>query len=115
MIPLCLDMKVGLIPWSPLARGFLAGTRQAEDRVRKDQDESKQQQPQQPPPSAADSSRAKTDAFAHDLYYAPEDFEIVKVTEEVAKRYGAKPAQVALAWILSKPGQRCGQTRAAAG
>jgi len=99
MIPLCLDMKVGLIPWSPLARGFLAGTRQPADRQKAEVAEEKNQQQKD-----SDLSRAKTDKFSHEMYYASEDFEVLKVVEEVAGRYKVKPAQIALAWILAKPG-----------
>jgi len=95
MIPQCIDQNVAVIPWSPLARGFLAGTRHAEDIHKQDMDENKQLSP---------DCRAKTDAFAHGMYYAPADFEIVAAVEEVAKRYAVKPAQIALAWILNKPG-----------
>ena len=83
MIPLCREEGVGLIPWSPLARGFLAGNR------RKD--------------SPGDTARAKTDEFAHKLYYADADFIVADRTVEVARRLGVKPTQVALAWLLSKP------------
>lgn len=84
MNPLCLDQGVGLVPWSPLARGFLAGNRQR----------------QQHTPTV----RAKTDSFALDMYYQPEDFDIVDRLQEVAAEVEAKPAQVALAWLLHKPG-----------
>jgi 1-deoxyxylulose-5-phosphate synthase len=84
MIPLCLEEGVGLIPWSPLARGFLAGNRSAESR--------------------GETIRAKTDDFAQKLYYRPSDFVVVDRLTEIAKKHGVQNAQVALAWILSKPG-----------
>ena len=84
MIPLCLDQGVGLIPWSPLARGFLAGNRY---RDRK-----------------GDTDRGKNDPFADDMYYSDEDFDVVDALVEVANELGKKPAQVALAWVLSVPG-----------
>lgn len=84
MIPLCLDTGVGLIPWSPLARGFLAGNRRKED--------------------FGETTRAKTDPFAHEMYYQDADFQVVDRVVELAARMGHKPAQVALAWILHKPG-----------
>jgi 1-deoxyxylulose-5-phosphate synthase len=84
MMPLCREEGIGIIPWSPLARGFLAGNRRAEDR--------------------GETTRAKTDEFAHQLYYAHDDFEVAARVVEVAKRLGVKPTQVALAWLLSKPG-----------
>ena len=88
MIPLCLEEGVGLIPWSPLARGLLAGNRrQAETRV-----------------PDGDTARAKTDTFAHELYTHPGDFEIAQRSAQVASRRGVPPAQVALAWLLQKPG-----------
>ena len=83
MLPLCLEEGIGVIPWSPLARGFLAGNRRAADK--------------------GDTSRAKTDDFAHKLYYADSDFRIVDRVVEVAKARGVTPAQIALAWILHKP------------
>ena len=84
MIPLCIDQGVGVIPWSPLARGFLAGNRTRED--------------------YGETLRAKTDTFAHNLYYAESDWEILDRLKEVAERLGKKPAQVALAWMLHKNG-----------
>ena len=84
MNPLCLDEGVGLIPWSPLARGFLVGNRKAEE--------------------WGDTIRAKTDEFAHNLYYTKSDFQIVERVVELANKRGVSPAQIALAWILGKPG-----------
>jgi aryl-alcohol dehydrogenase-like predicted oxidoreductase len=84
MIPLCLDEGIGLIPWSPLARGFLAG-----NRARKDYGE---------------TSRAKTDDYAHDLYYNESDFAVVDRVAEIAARRGVPNAQIALAWMLHQPG-----------
>jgi aryl-alcohol dehydrogenase-like predicted oxidoreductase len=83
MIPLCKAEGIGLIPWSPLARGFLAGNRSKQDK--------------------GETTRAKTDAFAHDLYYRDSDFTVVDRITEIAKKRGVNNAQVALAWILSKP------------
>jgi aryl-alcohol dehydrogenase (NADP+) len=92
MIPLCLDQKVGCIPWSPLARGFLTGTRRRGDREAQ-------------PGSGTDATttRARTDDYSHNLYYREADFEIVDRVVEIANERHAKPAQVALAWLLSKP------------
>lgn len=84
MNPLCLDEGVGLIPWSPLARGFLAGNRRKED--------------------YGETSRAKTDDFAHKMYYNDSDFAIVDRVGEIAKKRGVSNSQVALAWLLHKPG-----------
>ena len=84
MIPLCLEEGVGIIPWSPLARGFLAGNRNSESR--------------------GETIRAKTDDFAQRLYYRPSDFTVVDRLTEIAKKRGVQNAQVALAWILAKPG-----------
>ena len=84
MLPLCRAEGVGVIPWSPLARGFLAGNRRKADR--------------------GETRRAKVDAFAHELYYADEDFTIADRVVEVARERGVKPAQVALAWILRQRG-----------
>jgi aryl-alcohol dehydrogenase (NADP+) len=84
MIPLCLDQEVGMTPWSPLARGFLTGNRTRDG--------------EHPTP------RARTDEFAHRLYYHEEDFAIVERVIEIAGKRGATPAQVALAWLLQQPG-----------
>jgi aryl-alcohol dehydrogenase (NADP+) len=84
MIPLCLDQGVGLIPWSPLARGFLAGNR------RRDR--------------SGETTRAGTDSFAHSMYYSDADFDVAERCAVVAARLGVKPAQLALAWLLHKPG-----------
>jgi aryl-alcohol dehydrogenase (NADP+) len=84
MLPLCREEGIGIIPWSPLARGFLAGNRHREDK--------------------GETVRAKTDDFAHELYYADSDFTIAERVVEVAARRGVKPTQIALAWLLGKPG-----------
>jgi 1-deoxyxylulose-5-phosphate synthase len=84
MIPLCLSEGIGLIPWSPLARGFLAGNRNGTDK--------------------GETIRAKTDNFAQELYYRPSDFTVVERLTAIAKRLGKTNSQVALAWILSRPG-----------
>jgi 1-deoxyxylulose-5-phosphate synthase len=83
MIPLCLDQGVGVIPWSPLARGVLAGTRTRE--------------------GARLTTRAGEDAFADYLYNQPTDFDVVERVAEVAAAREVPPAQVALAWLLHKP------------
>jgi aryl-alcohol dehydrogenase (NADP+) len=83
MLPLCCEEGVGVIPWSPLARGFLAGNRRTGD--------------------FGDSSRAKTDDFAHQLYFTDADFAVAGRVVEVANRLGVKPTQIALAWMWSKP------------
>jgi aryl-alcohol dehydrogenase-like predicted oxidoreductase len=84
MLPLCREEGIGVIPWSPLARGFLAGNRRDGDR--------------------GDTTRAKTDAFAHEMYYAPSDFTIADRVVEVAAKRHVRPTQIALAWLLAKPG-----------
>jgi 1-deoxyxylulose-5-phosphate synthase len=84
MIPQCLDQGIGVLPWSPLARGFLAGTRSREGERR--------------------TTRAGTDAFADELYGRPEDFDAAEATAALAAERGLPPAQVALAWLLHKPG-----------
>ena len=84
MIPQCIDQGVGVIPWSPLARGMLAGNRTREgERL---------------------TTRANTDRFG-DMLYKPEiDFEVVERASQVAGARGLPSAQVALAWLLQKPG-----------
>jgi aryl-alcohol dehydrogenase (NADP+) len=83
MIPLCREEGIGVIPWSPLARGFLAGNRRRGER--------------------GDTRRAQGDAFAHQMYYQPEDYDVVDRVVALAERRGAKPAQIALAWLLHQP------------
>jgi len=82
--PLCRDQGLGLLPWSPLARGFLAGNRRPGDH--------------------GETSRAKTDDFAHKLYYRDDDFAVVDRVTQMAGARGVSNAQVALAWILHQPG-----------
>jgi aryl-alcohol dehydrogenase (NADP+) len=84
MLPLCRDQGVGLIPWSPLARGFLAGNRQAK--------------------GEGPTTRAKSDEYAHSMYYAEGDFAVLEQIVAVAEEHGVKPAQIALAWLLHKEG-----------
>jgi aryl-alcohol dehydrogenase (NADP+) len=84
MIPLCIEEGVGIIPWSPLARGFLAGNRTAN--------------------REGETERSRTDDYAHKMYYAPPDFEVVARVSELAERRGLRPATVALAWLLHRPG-----------
>jgi aryl-alcohol dehydrogenase-like predicted oxidoreductase len=83
MIPLCLDQGVGCIPWSPLARGLLAGNRERGGQER--------------------TVRAGNDPTADDLY-GDEDFDVVDAVRGVVAEHGLPPARVALAWLLSKPG-----------
>lgn len=83
MIPLCADEGIAVIPWSPLARGFLAGNRTRE--------------------GFGETIRAKTDDYGQRLYYQESDFEVVERVVAVAKSKGVEPIQVALAWLLQKP------------
>jgi aryl-alcohol dehydrogenase-like predicted oxidoreductase len=84
MIPLCQDQGVGVIPWSPLARGVLAGNRsRGGDRH---------------------TTRSSTDPFTDYLYDQPTDFDVVDQAQAVAATRGVPTAQVALAWLLAKPG-----------
>jgi 1-deoxyxylulose-5-phosphate synthase len=84
MLPLCQAEGVGVIPWSPLARGFLSGNRTRQ--------------------GYGDTKRAQTDEFAQSMYYQEADFEIAGRAAELAGRRGVSPAQIALAWLLHKPG-----------
>jgi aryl-alcohol dehydrogenase-like predicted oxidoreductase len=84
MIPLCLDQGIGIIPWSPLARGFLAGNRTRD--------------------KGGVTARSRSDEFAHSLYYQPDDFAVVDRVKAVAGELGTTMPQVALAWMLSKRG-----------
>jgi 1-deoxyxylulose-5-phosphate synthase len=83
MLPLCREEGIAVIPWSPLARGFVAGNRRPED--------------------LGDTVRSRTDDFSHKLYYQPSDFTIVDRIGEVARARGISNARVALAWMLTKP------------
>jgi aryl-alcohol dehydrogenase-like predicted oxidoreductase len=82
MMPLCELEGVGVIPWSPLARGMLAGTRQ----------------------KLGDTSttRSETDGLDQILYDQPSDWDVVEAVRDVAKQRGVNPAQVALAWVRSR-------------
>ena len=84
MLPLCREEGIGVIPWSPLARGFLAGNRTKHDH--------------------GETIRAKTDDYAQKLYYQPSDFTVVDRVTEVARQHGVSNAQVALAWVAAQPG-----------
>jgi aryl-alcohol dehydrogenase-like predicted oxidoreductase len=84
MIPQCVDQGVGVIPWSPLARGVLAGNRTKE--------------------GERHTVRASTDAFSDALYAQPSDFDVVDRVAEVAAERGVPSAQIALAWLLHRPG-----------
>jgi aryl-alcohol dehydrogenase (NADP+) len=85
MMPLCREEGIGVLPWSPLARGFLAGNRKrgSERTV---------------------TARDKSDAFAHDLYFTNADYDVAERVVEIAAAKGVPPAQVALAWLLRQPG-----------
>jgi aryl-alcohol dehydrogenase (NADP+) len=80
MIPLCRAEGIGVIPWSPLARGLLAGSRKS------------------------NTLRSRADDYAHKLYTREADDRVVDCVEQVAKNRGVPPARVALAWLLHKPG-----------
>ena len=84
MLPLCREEGIGVIPWSPLARGFLAGNRR--------------------PGDYGETIRAKTDEYAQKMYYQPSDFAVVERVTAIARQRGVSNAQVALAWLLAKPG-----------
>ena len=84
MIPQCIDQGVGVLPWSPIARGLLAGTRTREgERL---------------------TTRSRTDSFGDSLYTPDVDFDVVDRVSEVAAERDVPSAQVALAWLLHKPG-----------
>jgi aryl-alcohol dehydrogenase (NADP+) len=83
MIPLCMDHGLAIIPWSPLARGFLTGTRKRD---------------------GGSTVRSQVDGFAKSMYYAESDFAVADAVAEVAKQRGVSSAQVACAWALQAPG-----------
>jgi aryl-alcohol dehydrogenase (NADP+) len=84
MLPLCRAEGIGVIPWSPLARGFLAGNRK---RGAKDA-----------------TKREQYDEFGHGLYYAEDDYDIADRVVQVAREKNVLPIQVALAWVTQQPG-----------
>jgi aryl-alcohol dehydrogenase (NADP+) len=84
MIPLCRAEGIGVVPWSPLARGFLSGNRSRQD--------------------WGETARAKSDEFAHQMYYQESDFTVVERVVELAQQRGVTPSQIALAWLLHQPG-----------
>ena len=83
MLPLCKAEGIGVIPWSPLARGFLAGGRAA--------------------PKEGNTERARTDEFSPRLYFRDADFAVIDAVGEIAKARGVSNMQVALAWVLKNP------------
>jgi len=84
MIPLCQAEGVAIIPWSPLARGLLAGSRKTPD-------------------DKTATVRAASDQYAWRMYDHPTDVEVMRACEAAAARRGVEPAQMALAWLLAKP------------
>jgi 1-deoxyxylulose-5-phosphate synthase len=84
MLPLCCMEGIGVIPWSPLARGLLAGNRTEG--------------------AQGETIRAQTDDLAHNLYTDPGDLAVADRAKIVAEKYGCKPIQIALAWLLNRPG-----------
>jgi aryl-alcohol dehydrogenase-like predicted oxidoreductase len=87
MIPLCLEEGVGLVPWSPLARGTLTRPKPADGRVRNEA-----------------TARSKSDDYSPRLYDSPSDWDVVDAVERVARARGVGMAEIALAWVLGKPG-----------
>jgi aryl-alcohol dehydrogenase (NADP+) len=83
MLPLCRAEGVGVIPWSPLARGFLAGNRSHG--------------------GGGDTTRSRTDGYAAEMYYQEADFVVADRAAELARQRGVSSAQIALAWLLHQP------------
>ena len=84
MMPLCREEDIAVIPWSPLARGFVTGNRRKQD--------------------FGDTVRARTDEYAQRLYYQESDFTVVEHITQIARKRGVSNAQIALAWLLQQPG-----------
>jgi aryl-alcohol dehydrogenase-like predicted oxidoreductase len=82
MIPFCIDQGIGLIPWSPMARGFFAGNRRRE--------------------GGGETVRANSDDYADNLYFREEDFDVAERAQEIAGEHGVTGSQIALAWMLNK-------------
>ena len=85
MIPFCIDEGVGVIPWSPLARGFVAGNRSRTEKT-------------------GETKRAQSDDYAQKMYYEPSDYDVVDRISEIAQKRGVSNAQIALAWLLHQSG-----------
>ncbi len=83
MIPLCMDQGMAIIPWSPLARGFLTGTRTQD---------------------GGSTARSQNDGFAKQMYFTDADFAVADAVAELARARGVSAAQVACAWVLQAPG-----------
>ncbi len=83
MLPLCRDQGIGVIPWSPLARGFLAGNRNKH---------------------GGETVRSQSDDYAKQMYYQDDDFAVAERVSQVAQARGIPNMQIALAWVLSRPG-----------
>lgn len=83
MLPLCKDQGIGVIPWSPLARGFLSGKYTRDG-------------------NPDDYIRARTDKFIKPRFFKKEDFDVVERAVEISQEKDVKPAQIALAWLFSK-------------
>ncbi len=83
MIPLCLDQGLGLIPWSPMARGFFAGNRSEAGK--------------------GETARSRSDPFADSMYFRKNDHEILEQVTQTARERGMTGPQIALAWLLNKP------------
>ncbi|MCH8907557.1 MAG: aldo/keto reductase [Candidatus Heimdallarchaeota archaeon] len=84
VIPFCLDQNIAVIPWSPLARGFLSGKYKRDQEVK--------------------GTRLQTDPYLKGRYFRDNDFDIVEIVEEIAKQMDVTSAQVALSWLLHQPG-----------
>ncbi len=84
MMPLCLAEGIGVTPWSPMARGFLAGNRHRQ--------------------GGGDTARAKGDDMAQNYYFEDSDFAIADRVDALARKRDVSPSQIALAWLLHKPG-----------
>ena len=87
MIPLCLQEGIGVVPWSPLARGILTRPKPADAAFRSNQ-----------------TARSATDAYSLELYDDPADWDIVDAVDRLSRERGSTMAEVALAWVLSRPG-----------
>ena len=87
MIPLCLEAGIGIVPWSPLARGLLTRPRPADSQARGDA-----------------TSRSASDDYSPTLYDQASDWDVVDAVDRIARRRGVPMAEIALAWLLGRPG-----------
>ena len=104
MIPFCLEEGIGIIPWSPLARGLLAGNRKREAARASAAGPGRYGAGSATGQFEGETSRARSDAFSQELYFQDSDFDVAERCAGVGQRRGVNAAQIGIAWLLHKPG-----------